>query len=386
MNTTLPALSRIGHANHCKRCLTGLPVSQTDMDAQRLALVFYCIGGLDLLGMIQDIPEVDRRAWKDWIWAQFTNGPSGSGFRPSPFMTGQATTDDLVVDQTTAYDAPHIIMTYTALLSLAILRDDFSQLNRQGVVEFIRRSQNDDGSFSTVPGRNESDLRTLYCAFAISSMLNDWSGIDIAKALRFVSSCRTYEGGYGQSPFCEAQGEVVALSQMSSRINLAIGGTTYIAVASLSLASSAMGGKEILTPEEKEETIHWLVSKQAVTGGFCGRTGKEADACYCFWCGAALKILGAGKFVDRYSMVEFLGRCQFKYGGIAKAPGESADPYHTYLSLAAISMYPPALDEGSVSPKVKQSWTSFSPLDPVLNAREETVDWIRRHVPQPSHR
>jgi prenyltransferase beta subunit len=45
-------------------------------------------------------------------------------------------------------------------------------------------------SFSTVPGSNESDLRTLYCAFAISSMLNDWSGVDVPRALAFVATCR----------------------------------------------------------------------------------------------------------------------------------------------------------------------------------------------------
>ena len=82
-------------------------------------------------------------------------------------------------------------------------------------------------SFSTVPQSNESDLRTVYCAFAISSMLNDWSGVDVERAIAFIATCRvilemflsfprqvnptslvmqTYEGGYGQSPFCEAQG------------------------------------------------------------------------------------------------------------------------------------------------------------------------------------
>jgi len=45
-------------------------------------------------------------------------------------------------------------------------------------------------SFSTVPGSNESDLRTLYCAFAISSMLNDWSAVDVPRALAFVATCR----------------------------------------------------------------------------------------------------------------------------------------------------------------------------------------------------
>lgn len=81
-------------------------------------------------------------------------------------------------------------------------------------------------SFSTVPGSNETDLRTLYCAFAISSVLNDWSGVDIARGTAFIATCRviylfylirgfrspkiqTYEGGYGQSTFCEAQGRII---------------------------------------------------------------------------------------------------------------------------------------------------------------------------------
>ena len=45
-------------------------------------------------------------------------------------------------------------------------------------------------SFSTVPGSNETDLRTLYCAFAISSVLNDWSGVDIARGTAFIATCR----------------------------------------------------------------------------------------------------------------------------------------------------------------------------------------------------
>jgi geranylgeranyl transferase type-1 subunit beta len=91
----------------------------------------------------------------------------------------------------------------------------------------------------------------------------------------------------------------------------------------------------------------------------------------------------------------FLSRCQFKYGGIAKAPSENpgiqlfstqstmyadlnfADPYHTYLSLAALSMYPP---EASATGEYSASW-NFAPIDPLLNAREETALWIRQHIP-----
>ena len=50
------------------------------------------------------------------------------------------------------------------------------------------------------------------------------------------------------------------------------------------------------------------------------------------------------------------------------------DPYHTYLSLAALSMYPPESDGDA------DAWV-FEPLDPLLNAREKTASWIRMHCP-----
>jgi geranylgeranyl transferase type-1 subunit beta len=45
------------------------------------------------------------------------------------------------------YDTPHVIMTYTALLALAILRDDFSSLDRSGLMTFLRACQREDGRF-----------------------------------------------------------------------------------------------------------------------------------------------------------------------------------------------------------------------------------------------
>lgn len=51
-------------------------------------------------------------------------------------------------------------------------------------------------SFSGVPNSGEADLRPLYCAFAISSMLDDWSGVDVDGALRFIRSCEVRETTY----------------------------------------------------------------------------------------------------------------------------------------------------------------------------------------------
>jgi geranylgeranyl transferase type-1 subunit beta len=110
------------------------------------------------------------------------------------------------------------------------------------------------------------------------------------------------------------------------------------------------------------------------------------------------QMLGADEFVDTHSLASFLASCQFKYGGIAKATGEHPglspflrlrslssadilwfckDPYHTYLSLAALSMYPPHLDRMNTN---AASW-DFEPLDPLLNARGETATWARQYIP-----
>ncbi|KAF5360902.1 hypothetical protein D9756_004953 [Leucocoprinus leucothites] len=388
----LPPFNRSGHAAHARRCMSALPRSQIELDASRLALAFYNLGILDLLGDLNDVtapPQWQKDGWINWLWAQQTHGKYGSGFRPSPFMTLHPLESNLEYSD---YDAPHLIMTYTALLALAILRDDFSKLDRSGLITFLRACQREDGSFMTTPKDGENDLRTLYCAFAISAMLDDWSGVDVERAKAFIASCRTYEGGYGQAPFCEAQGtrfqpksepfQCLRLITLSSAPRLLTGGTTYIAVASLYLAPSSTGSGP-LTAIEKAQTVRWLVNNQtavkdgeATLGGFAGRTGKPADSCYCFWCGAALKILKYDGLIETKPLALFLARCQFKFGGISKFEGEHPDPYHTYLSMAALSMYPPSPLLAEEKP---ESW-KFPVLDPLLNARVETAEWAKKNI------
>ncbi|KAG1822702.1 terpenoid cyclases/protein prenyltransferase alpha-alpha toroid [Suillus subaureus] len=325
--TSLPLLSKGGHATHCKRCLSGLPSSQVDIDPAKLALSFYCLGSLDVSGELEKkTRDWEREQWREWIWSQQTREPVlkskcvgelsqspgghyGTGFRASSYMTTKHSTEEY-----SGHDNPQIIMTYTALLSLSILRDDFSRLDRKGLLKFLRSCQNIDGSFSSEPLGGDSDLRTTFCAFAISTMLDDWSGMDVANALQFICSCRSYEGGYGQSPFGEA-----------------LGGTTYCALAALQLATKQL---DPLSLQDRQKTIRWLVQNQASNGGFSGRTNKDADACYCFWCGASLHVLNAGDLIDKAAMTSFIASCQFKYGGIAKIPGEHpGTPFSNPLTL-----------------------------------------------------
>jgi geranylgeranyl transferase type-1 subunit beta len=61
-------------------------------------------------------------------------------------MTPSHNPDNVVREEEYAeFDAPHMITTYTALLSLSILRDDFSRLDRPGLLKFLRASQKEDG-------------------------------------------------------------------------------------------------------------------------------------------------------------------------------------------------------------------------------------------------
>ena len=64
------------------------------------------------------------------------------------------------------------------------------------------------------------------------------------------------------------------------------GGPTYLAMAVFCLASNSPN----LSGSERRQTLRWLLQNQGESGGFRGRTNKEADACYCFWCGGAIQV------------------------------------------------------------------------------------------------
>ncbi|KAF9650049.1 terpenoid cyclases/Protein prenyltransferase [Thelephora ganbajun] len=133
---------------------------------------------------------------------------------------------------------PHMpIITYTVFVVLAILRDEFTRLDRPGLVTFLRSSQREDGSEkgSTLdPTGGDTDLRLTYRAFVICTVLNNWSGVNVEKALEFVRRRRTYQGGYG-SARCEAQGRPI-----------------YLAIAILRLAPDS---PEYLRESEKRQTL-----------------------------------------------------------------------------------------------------------------------------------
>lgn len=52
------------------------------------------------------------------------------------------------------------------------------------------------------------------------------------------------------------------------------------------------------------------------------------------------------------------------------------------MSLASLAMYPPPAvkSENGDAPDFTSAY-KFLPFDPLLNARVDTVEWARRHIP-----
>lgn len=53
---------------------------------------------------------------------------------------------------------------------------------------------------ATLSVTGEADVRFLYCACAISSVLKDWSAVNIPLAVQYIVRCFTYEGGIAVMP------------------------------------------------------------------------------------------------------------------------------------------------------------------------------------------
>jgi len=336
------------HIKYFERCFKMLPNQYESADTNRMTLLFFCISGLDLLGALDDAltPDIKQKTI-EWIYAQQIHpdpkiGNIGQcGFRGSPFL-GHKFEPNATETIHEPYDASNLAMTYTALVSLIILGDDLSRVNKKAIVESISKLQQENGSFSPVIIGMENDMRFLYCAAVISYILNDWSGINIDKAIDFIRNSQTYDFGISQGHGLESHG-----------------GPTFCAIAALNLMDKIDEGLK-----SKKDTLQWCLSRQI--NGFQGRTNKPPDTCYSFWLGAAITILGGYQFIDFEVHKKFLYSTQTIYGGFAKYPDEGYPPdlLHSYMGIAALALMPEKTLEIECLPQ----------LEPRLNMSKKTYD------------
>ncbi|GAB2286695.1 hypothetical protein Dimus_021089, partial [Dionaea muscipula] len=167
-------------------------------------------------------PQINKGAVAEWILSFLAHpgvehgmmnsgefygfhGSKSSQFRPN-------------LDAVSVHNGSHLASTYCALAILKIVGYDFSLIDPKPLAMSMKYLQRHDGSFIPIHIGAEADLRFVYCAAAISYMLDDWSGVDKEKAKDYVTNCQSYDGGFGLNPGLESHG-----------------GGTYCAIASLRL-------------------------------------------------------------------------------------------------------------------------------------------------------
>ncbi|PKI85384.1 hypothetical protein MVES_000306 [Malassezia vespertilionis] len=330
-NTSYGALVPVErHTKFWKLHLSMMPQLYTSGDDQRMTLGYFCLGALDLLNkMDAGLSTEQREAYIDWIYIQ--QMPFG-GFRGSP-----------------AASEAHLTMTYTALLTLVLLRDNFARLDRKRLHDFVRDLQQNDGSHRSSPTSEERDVRFSYCAFAIAYIMDDWSMLDINHGISYMLRCQHYESAFAQQPGLESHG-----------------GSTYCVLASLALAN------RLENLPNKRRLQCWLLSRQVSSSGFQGRPEKEPDTCYSFWCGASTMILGCHQYVDADADATWILSAQSPMGGISKVPGEKPDVLHSYLSYVALAMH--------AQDCLAEHNLPFAPVSAALNLSRESLGWLQAHL------
>lgn len=186
-------LNKSAHVRYFLRCLkTHLPTAYTSNDSQRMTLAFFVLCALDLLDALQtNITESERVDYVNWIYS--CQHPDG-GFRG--FTGGHVGAAGNAENR--HWDPANIAATYFALANLAILDDDMGRINRRGCLNWLKRLQQDDGTFGEAIGLNGEvqggrDTRFCYCAAAIRWILGgdraeEEEDIDLDALLRFFEA------------------------------------------------------------------------------------------------------------------------------------------------------------------------------------------------------
>ncbi|KIW42663.1 uncharacterized protein PV06_06190 [Exophiala oligosperma] len=372
------ALDRDRHVKYWKRCAQLLPEQYTAGESNRMSFGFFIVAALDLLDALETAttPE-ERQSWIEWIYA--CQVPFTGGFRG---FTG-TNLGGMRTPHNWHWDSASLPNTYFALATLLMLGDDMNRVKRKECIEWVRSLQRQNGSFGETLGEDDvieggDDPRLCMCALGTLCILQgrgldggSESLIDATKLKEYILNCQSHDGGIAQQPLLEAHS-----------------GLNYCGIATLSflglLQNPPVPAYEVAgqTGLDTEACIKWMLDRQTTwveeedededededeeddvahnsaeqqisssveadpsrlqktIAGFCGRCGKMADTCYCFWNAGALAILQRQHLVDIEALRYYLlGKVAHLIGGFAKAPGELPDLLHSYTGLAALAIY-----------------------------------------------
>ena len=306
-----------------------LPYSSISCDSSRVTLVYFALFTLDVCNALPNaLPEGRRESLIVWLYSCAI--PGSGGFCGGPLSI-------VGINVARAWSVP---MTYAAIASLIMLGDDCSRIDRITLTNSLASLQRTDGAIDSSPlARGDGDTRFVYAAAATVYLLNlPKCALDAHAALRFIETCRSYEGGFALEPGGESHG-----------------GATYCAIAARKLLSkwSVKSGANddddvagfVSDDMNKNDrsTMRWLAFRQnSQDGGLTGRAGKESDACYSFWVGGSISILfedACHECIDKHALCSWIKTCTGDGGmGFAREPENDADPFHTAYSLAGLAL------------------------------------------------
>lgn len=354
-----PTLNKNSHIQFLLRNLVqGFPARYVSQDASQPWLIFWTLQGFSVLGIGLD-DQTKKRA-RDTLLA--LQHPSG-GFAGGP---GQAA---------------HLLPTYAAVCAMAIVGQPgegggWEKIDRKGMYDFFMSLKQPDGSF-LVAHDAEVDVRGIYCLLVAATLLNILTPELVAGTAEFISSCQTYEGGFGNASYpgwaFRDDGQI-DLNATRPPLGEAHGGYTFCATASWVLLQPYINTYYTNTAKPSinfPALLRWLTQMQGSTielGGFRGRTNKLVDGCYSWWVGGCVALvealLGIGaagggggsshtahvddqdeewldaddSLFNRRALQEYiLIAGQHPAGGLVDKPPKTADSYHTLYCLAGLS-------------------------------------------------
>ena len=352
------------HEKFFNRCLIGLPSTAQSEDSNKLAIIYFCLHGLQLIQKFQ-FTNQELIYYRNFIINQFMiENNQIISFRSTHYF--QKTNQK--------YDCPNLSSTLFALYNLLILKSPYHTIiNRKKIMNFLCKCQVKDGinkgGFVPTLYYNEEngdykqygepDLRVCYMALLIRHLMkyddnnnnnnredSNETDIDLISLQQFILDRININGGFSSTIMDESHL-----------------GFTFCAIASLKLLNYPL--------EKLKSTKEWLIHRQVDypenlypkdgngdgngngdnyeyyrnidIGGFNGRENKLSDTCYSWWCTGSLYNIDVNfiKLVDLNKAEDYLlNKTQNQlFGGFGRDPDSTPDPMHSYLALASLSLW-----------------------------------------------
>lgn len=326
------------HINYFKQCLGILPVQFQSEDSDMVAVAYYSLVGLDLLGGLNKVfTKKDISQFIDWFYAHAVETDKYYGFRGSMSYKGNGK----------LYDPPSLAATFFSLMCLIILGDDLQRINRIKTMKYVISCQLSNGSFTQIldmsSGKPLGDVDSRFCmmASAIRRVLkwrNMNEDINIDKLEHYIKTLKIFDGGFGMSSFTESHTGLIFCALDTLKMIDRFPNEVFQDTLDFLVHRQVYYGKYNQTEVQESQ-----FADTSDNGGFNGRLNKYADTCYAFWTIGSLKLMGYQDLVDSTMCQRYLlNQTQnTMIGGFTKTndPDDTIpDPLHSCLGIATLSI------------------------------------------------